>query len=213
MKNIILIGPPGAGKGTQAKKLAKKFNIKIFATGDILRSEVEQKTEIGQKVEQILAAGKLVGDKLINQIVLEKLDKHGQNFILDGFPRNKKQAKALIKFLNKKNWPLIIFELKLDDEIAIERISGRRTCSCGQVYHIKYNPPKKEGICDVCGKELKIRSDEKPEVVKDRLEIYHQDTEPLIEFLLKQKKVQVKYFSIDSSKSIEEIHQDILLKL
>ena len=213
MKNIILVGPPGSGKGTQAKKLSEKLNLPVFSTGDILRNEIENKTQIGQKVDKIVKSGDLVGDKLISKIVFSQLEKKGSDFILDGFPRNKKQAKALVRFFKQKNWPAILINFSLPDEIAIERISGRRTCRCGRSYHIKYNLPKIEGICDECGQELKRRDDEDPEVVKERLKVYHQQTEPLINYINKQKKIEIKYLEIDANKSIKEIHNDIISKL
>jgi len=213
MKNIILIGPPGAGKGTQARMLAKKIKLKSYSTGDILREQIKLKTKVGKRVEKIIAGGDLVNDTLMNKIVFNALDKNGPDFILDGYPRNIKQTRALVNFFTKNNWSANVFIIKLKDKSSIERTSGRRICNCGRVYHVKYNPPKHPGICDDCSSTLKIRDDEKPEVVKERLEIYHKDTEPLIEYLKSQKKIKIKIHLIDGERSIKKIHQDILSKL
>jgi len=213
MKNIVFVGPPGSGKGTQAKKLGKQLKLPVFSTGDILRQEVADKSRIGEKVKDLMEEGKFVPDRIVNKIVFEMLEENGPGFILDGYPRNEKQAKAIVKFFKKKEWELVVFEFILDDKIAVERISGRRTCSCGHVYHLKYNPPKVDEICDECGKKLIERNDQKPAVVGQRLKIYHEITKPLIEYIKEQKKIGATHYLIDANKQIDEIQKDIMLKI
>lgn len=213
MKNIVFVGPPGSGKGTQAKRLGNHLNLPVFSTGDILRQEVEEKSRIGEKVKDLMKEGKFVPDRIVNKIVFEMLEENGSGFILDGYPRNEKQAKAIVKFFKKKDWELVVFEFILDDKIAVERISGRRTCSCGHVYHLKYNPPKVDEICDECGKKLVERNDQKPEVVRQRLKIYHEITKPLIEYLKEQEKINITHLLIEADNKIDEIQNDIISKI
>ncbi len=213
MKNIVFVGPPGSGKGTQAKKLGNHLKLPVFSTGDILRQEVEEKSRIGEKVKDLMKEGKFVPNRIVNKIIFEMLKENGPGFILDGYPRNEKQAKAITKFFRKKEWELVVFEFVLDDKIAVERISGRRTCSCGHVYHLKYNPPKVDEICDECGKKLVERNDQRPEVVKQRLKTYNQITKPLIEYLKEQDKIKVIYHLIEADEQIDEIQKNIMSKI
>ena len=179
---LILLGAPGAGKGTQAEIISKKLNIPTISTGNILRAAVKNGTPVGLKAKEYMDAGKLVPDEVIIGVITERLaeaDCKG-GFILDGVPRTIAQAEALeaagIQFDN-------VISLEVTDEEVEQRMTGRRTClACGATYHVVANPPKQEGICDQCGKELTIRKDDKPETVKDRLATYHKETEPLKDF-------------------------------
>ncbi len=201
-KTIIFLGPPGAGKGTQAQRLAQEKGFIQISTGDILREAVKNGTELGKKAKEYMDAGKLVPDDLIISIIKEKLQElEGKNIILDGFPRTIPQAEALDKMLpelNRKVDAVILFEVP--DELVIERLSGRRIDpKTGKVYHVKYNPPPP----DV---EVIQRDDDKEEVIRKRLEVYHQQTAPLIEYYKKQNKLHV----IDASKSPDEVYKEIL---
>ncbi len=201
-KTIIFLGPPGAGKGTQAQRLAQEKGFIQISTGDILREAVKNGTELGKKAKEYMDAGKLVPDDLIISIIKEKLQElEGKDIILDGFPRTIPQAEALDKMLpelNRKIDAVILFEVP--DELVIERLSGRRIDpKTGKVYHVKYNPPPP----DV---EVIQRDDDKEEVIRRRLEVYHQQTAPLIEYYKKQNKLHV----IDASKSPDEVYKEIL---
>ncbi len=201
-KTIIFLGPPGAGKGTQAQRLAQEKGFIQISTGDILREAVKNGTELGKKAKEYMDAGKLVPDDLIISIIKEKLQElEGKDIILDGFPRTIPQAEALDKMLpelNRKVDAVILFEVP--DELVIERLSGRRIDpKTGKVYHVKYNPPPP----DV---EVIQRDDDKEEVIRKRLEVYHQQTAPLIEYYKKQNKLHV----IDASKSPDEVYKEIL---
>ena len=201
-KTIIFLGPPGAGKGTQAQRLAQEKGFIQISTGDILREAVKNGTELGKKAKEYMDAGKLVPDDLIISIIKEKLQElEGKNIILDGFPRTIPQAEALDKMLpelDRKVDAVILFEVP--DDLVIERLSGRRIDpKTGKVYHVKYNPPPP----DV---EVIQRDDDKEEVIRKRLEVYHQQTAPLIEYYKKQNKLHV----IDASKSPDEVYKEIL---
>ena len=183
---IIMLGAPGAGKGTQAKMLAEKYGIPHISTGDIFRANIKNNTELGKKAKSYMDAGELVPDELTVDLVLDRIKvKDCMNgFILDGFPRNIPQAEALDYALNNQN-EKIDYAINVDvpDANIIERMSGRRAClNCGATYHVVTIPPKKEGICDVCGSELVLRDDDQPETVKKRLDVYHEQTQPLIDY-------------------------------
>jgi adenylate kinase len=184
--NLILIGPPGAGKGTQADKLRDDFKLPYIATGDIFRTNVKNETELGKQVKQIMDEGGLVPDELVLEIVANRLDADDvqDGFILDGFPRTIPQAQALSDRLDSEGRHLtaaILIDVP-DDEV-IRRISGRRVCvKAGHLYHVDYDPPKQEGVCDQDGSRLIQRDDDQPDVVKTRLGEYHNSTEPLIDF-------------------------------
>lgn len=184
--NIIFFGAPGAGKGTQAEIVSKKLNIPTISTGNIIREAIKNGTEMGLAAKSCIEAGKLVPDETVIGIIKDRLDmddcKNG--FILDGFPRTIPQAEALDKMGVKID---VVLNIEVDDADIIERMSGRRTCpKCGGTYHIIFNPTKKDGVCDSCGAELTIRKDDDPEVVKNRLEVYHNETEPLKGFYEKK---------------------------
>lgn len=179
--NLILMGAPGAGKGTQSAKISEKYNIPAIATGDILRGAIKAGTELGLSAKSYIDAGKLVPDDVVIGIIKEYLSTEAckNGFILDGFPRSIPQAEALDALGVKID---IVLSIEVPDEKIITRMSGRRVCSCGASYHIEYNAPKTEGICDKCGSELYIRNDDAAETVANRLKTYHAQTEPLKDF-------------------------------
>ena len=182
---IIMLGAPGAGKGTQAKMLAEKYGIPHISTGDIFRANIKNNTELGKKAKGYMDAGQLVPDELVVDLVVDRIKAEDclKGFILDGFPRTIPQAEALDYALNNQN-EKIDYAINVDvpDENIITRMSGRRACvGCGATYHIVYNPTKVEGIRDACGQNLILREDDKPETVKKRLEVYHEQTQPLID--------------------------------
>ena len=183
---IIMLGAPGAGKGTQAKMLAEKYGIPHISTGDIFRANIKEGTELGKKAKEYMDKGLLVPDELVIDLIMDrfKADDCKKGYILDGFPRTIPQAEALDKALaavgEKMDYAI---NVEVPDENIVNRMSGRRACvGCGATYHIKYNPTKVEGICDVCGKELILRDDDKPETVLNRLKVYHDQTQPLIDY-------------------------------
>jgi len=183
---LILVGPPGAGKGTQAVQLAKHYKIPHISTGDIFRANLKNGTELGKQAQSFMDRGELVPDSVTNEMVRERLGNSdvGNGFLLDGFPRNTNQAEVLDGILNAKNMPLdAALELKIDHAEIIKRLSGRRTCrGCGASSHIEFEKPKVAGVCDKCQGELYQREDDKEEVVSRRLEIYSEQTEPIISF-------------------------------
>jgi len=183
---IIMLGAPGAGKGTQAKMIAEKYAIPHVSTGDIFRANIKNGTELGMEAKKYMDQGQLVPDELTVKILLDRVaqDDLLNCYVLDGFHRTIPQAKVLDDALNKLN-EKIDFAINVDvpDENIVRRMSGRRACvGCGGTYHIEHVPPKKEGICDVCGQELILRDDDKPETVLNRLKVYHDQTQPLIDF-------------------------------
>ena len=183
---LILVGPPGAGKGTQAVQLAKHFKIPHISTGDIFRANLKNGTELGKQAQSFMDRGELVPDSVTNEMVRDRLGNSdvGNGFLLDGFPRNTNQAEVLGGILKAKNMPLdAALELKIDHAEIIKRLSGRRTCrGCGASSHIEFEKPKVAGVCDKCQGELYQREDDKEEVVSRRLEIYSEQTEPIISF-------------------------------
>ena len=182
--NLILLGPPGAGKGTQAGRLTEDFGLPYIGTGDLLREHVDQETELGREAKQHMESGGLVPDDLVIKMILEKIDEEGDDgFLLDGYPRTVPQADALAEELEKRGRRLnAALLVDAPDEVVMERITGRRQCSNGHVYHVTFDPPKHEGVCDQDGKPLNQRSDDKPEKVSKRLETYHEKTAPLIDY-------------------------------
>ncbi|PWT96597.1 MAG: adenylate kinase [Candidatus Melainabacteria bacterium] len=185
---ILFLGPQGSGKGTQAKKLHDKTGLPHLSSGDLLRQAVADGTPAGKRAKQYMEAGKLVPDDVLIAMFGERLPKPEYNggYILDGFPRNLAQAKALDVLLSHLNQPLThVLNLTIDDGVAMERMTGRRICSnksCGAIYHIKTAPPKHDAICDLCGSVLMQRSDDTPEACRERLKIYHDETEPLVSY-------------------------------
>lgn len=182
--NLVLLGPPGSGKGTQGERLQEDFHLPYYATGDILRAAVRDETELGREAKEYMDRGDLVPDDVIVGVIGERISQHeaADGFILDGFPRTTVQAEALESKMGELGRSLTAALLidVADDEV-VRRLGGRRTCvKNGHVFHVEFDPPKNEGICDVCGARLEIRDDDKPEVIRHRLEQYHTKTEPLI---------------------------------
>ena len=197
--NLILLGAPGAGKGTLASYLIEKMGVPSVSTGNILREAIANKTELGQKAKAFMDAGQLVPDQLVIDLLQARIaqDDCKNGFILDGFPRTIPQAEALDQISSID----CALSLEVDDAVIEGRMTGRRVClKCGATYHIKANPPKQEGVCDVCGDTLHIRKDDKPDVVKHRLATYHEQTEPLKDYYGAQGKLK----SIDGAQGIEQ---------
>lgn len=182
--NLILLGPPGAGKGTQAARLRDDFDLAYIATGDLLREHVKEQTDLGSEAKAYMDEGRLVPDGLVIKMILDKVEDEGDDgFLLDGFPRNIAQADALAEELEQRGRKLTAALLvDAPDDVVIERLSGRRQCSNGHLYHVKYDPPKHDERCDQCGRPLHQREDDRPETIKKRLATYHEQTEPLKEY-------------------------------
>jgi adenylate kinase len=195
---VVLLGPPGGGKGTQAQKLIEKYQLPQVSTGDLFRAAVKNQTELGKKAKAFMDGGKLVPDEVVIGMVKERLQKDDckKGFILDGFPRTIGQAEALDKMLPELKMKLdAVVEIAVPDEEVVKRLSGRRTCTkCGAMYHVEFNPPKKAaGKCDKCGADLYQRDDDNEKTIKSRLDVYHNQTSPLINYYQKQgifKKVE-----------------------
>ena len=206
---IIMLGAPGAGKGTQAKKIAELCKIPHISTGDIFRANIKEGTELGKKAKSYMDAGELVPDELVCDLVVDRIqqDDCTNGYILDGFPRTIPQAEALTNALNAIEQKLAhALNFDVPDENIIKRMAGRRSCvGCGATYHVEFNPPKVEGACDVCGEELILRDDDKPETVTNRLNVYHEQTQPLIDYYEKQGLVS----TIDGTQSMDKVFDDI----
>jgi len=201
---LVFFGPPGAGKGTIAQKLVEKHELVQISTGDLLREETAKGSNLGNKVKRIMESGAYVDDALVSELVENKLRQLGneKGFILDGFPRTQAQAEMLEEILERNALKLdAAFDIEASDETIIERLSGRRSCSkCGKIYHIRNIPPKEDGVCDECKGKLIMREDDKPQVVKMRLETYRKKTAPLIEYYKGKGLLKI----IDANGSIEE---------
>ncbi len=206
---IILLGAPGSGKGTQAKKLVEKYHVPQISTGDLLRAAVAAGTPLGQLAKSIMEAGQLVSDDIVLGMIKERLaeDDARAGFILDGFPRTLVQAQALDELLDELGWPLDgAILIDVDYEKIVRRITGRRTCrNCGQVYNVYTSPPKVEGVCDKCGGPLEQRADDTEETVRKRLQVYGQQTAPLIDYYRRQGKLH----RIQGDGDIDEIFSDL----
>jgi adenylate kinase len=207
--NLILFGPPGAGKGTQAERLVDDFDLPYFATGDILREAVQEETELGKKAKEYMDRGDLVPDELIIDVVSERIESSEaqDGFLLDGFPRNVEQAEALeneLRDLGRDLTAALLIEVP--DEEVIRRLSGRRVCvKNGHLYHVEFDPPKREGVCDQDGSKLIQRDDDHPDTVKHRLEVYREQTSPLGEFY--DERGLLRRF--DGARSTSEVHDHI----
>ena len=208
--NLIILGPPGAGKGTQAAFIASKKNIPHISTGDMLREAIKNGTELGLQAKAVMDAGNLVSDELIIELVKERISKDDckNGFLFDGFPRTIPQAEALQENNVDING---VIELVIADEEIIKRMSGRRIhLASGRTYHVDFNPPKKPGLDDETGEELIIRKDDEPETVKDRLKVYWTQTQPLIEYYSNFKNASdFKYLTVDGTLTVEEIKNNI----
>ncbi len=207
---IIMLGAPGAGKGTQAKMIAEKCGIPHISTGDIFRANIKNGTELGAKAKEYMDKGLLVPDELVCDLVVDRIQQADceKGYILDGFPRTIPQAEALENALNAIEQKLdYAIDIDVPDENIINRMSGRRACvGCGATYHVVFNPTKVEGKCDVCGESLILRDDDKPETVKKRLDVYHTQTQPLIDFYT-ERKVLVE---VDGTQSMDKVFEDIM---
>lgn len=207
---IIMLGAPGAGKGTQAKKIAEKYGIPHISTGDIFRANIKNQTELGMKAKGYMDQGMLVPDELTLELIMDRFtnDDCKNGYVLDGFPRTIPQAEALTKALADKN-DAVDYAINVDvpDEAIVTRMSGRRAClACGGTYHIKFNPTKVEGICDACGGELVLRADDKPETVQKRLDVYHEQTQPLIDYYQTQNILK----EVDGTLPLEDVFDAII---
>ena len=207
---IIMLGAPGAGKGTQAKKIAEKYGIPHISTGDIFRANIKNQTELGMKAKSYMDQGALVHDELTLELIMDRFtnDDCKNGYVLDGFPRTIPQAEALTKALADKQ-DAVDYAINVDvpDEAIVTRMSGRRAClACGGTYHIKFNPTKVEGICDACGGELVLRNDDKPETVQKRLDVYHEQTQPLIDYYQTQNILK----EVDGTLPLEDVFRAII---
>ncbi|WP_456399258.1 adenylate kinase [Mesoaciditoga sp.] len=208
--NIVMLGPPGAGKGTQAKFLSQEFSIPHISTGDMLREEIAAGSPLGKKVEEIIKSGKLVEDKLMIDIIRERLSRKdvGKGFILDGFPRTLSQAEALDELLKSMEKAIeYSVYVEVPENVVVERLSARRVCpKCGRIYNMISNPPKHDETCDVCGVKLITRDDDKPETVKKRYEVYMEQTTPVIDYYRKRNIL----FTVDGTLNVEKVKEMLL---
>ncbi len=206
---IIMLGAPGAGKGTQAKKIAEKYQIPHISTGDIFRANIKEGTELGLKAKQFMDQGLLVPDEVTIGMLLDRIHQADckNGYVLDGFPRTIPQAESLTEALAGMGEAIdYAIDVDVPDENIVNRMAGRRAClKCGATYHIEFAPPKKEGICDVCGSELVLRDDDKPETVQKRLSVYHEQTQPLIDYY-KEKGV---LHSVDGTQAMDAVFAGI----
>ena len=204
---MVVFGPQGSGKGTQAEIIAEDLHLPWISTGNIYRQHIQKRTDLGKIVEQFIKNGRLVPDDITNKLVAERLMELDARagFVFDGYPRNIVQA----KFLNEIVKIDVALEIAISDEEAVRRITGRRICSCGMTYHVKYNPPKKEGVCDKCGRQLIHREDDTEPVIKERLAIYHHDTEPVLDMYLNQGVL----IRINGEQRIKDVADEIVSKL
>ena len=207
---IIMLGAPGAGKGTQAKQIADKYSIPHISTGDIFRANIKNGTELGKKAKQYMDQGALVPDELTCDLVMDRIqqDDCKNGFVLDGFPRTIPQAEALDAALEKINEKMdYAIDVDVPDENIVNRMSGRRAClNCGATYHLISIPPKVEGICDRCGSEIVLREDDKPETGQKRLKVYHEQTQPLIDYYKNQGILK----SVDGTQPMDEVFKAIV---
>lgn len=207
---IIMLGAPGAGKGTQAQMICDKYNIPHISTGDLFRSNIKNGTELGKKAKEYMDKGQLVPDELTVELLLDRVANEDckDGYVLDGFPRTIPQADVLDKELTKLSDKIdFAIDVEVPDENIVRRMSGRRAClKCGATYHIEHIPPKQEGICDRCGSELVQRDDDKPETVQNRLSVYHEQTQPLIEYYNGKNILK----TVDGTKEMNDVFEDIV---
>lgn len=207
--NLVLLGPPGAGKGTQAAQIIKKYDIPHISTGDIFRENIKEKTELGKKAEGYISKGELVPDSLVIDIALDRLDRDdcSEGFLLDGFPRTVAQAEALDDYLEKKDSKLDhVLDIQVAKDVLVDRLVTRRVCrDCGATYNIKGMPPKKEGVCDKCGGELYQRADDNEETVNNRIDVYNTQTKPLLDYYEKAGNI----VHLDGAAGFENLFEKI----
>ena len=207
---LIMLGAPGAGKGTQAKRIAAKYGIPHISTGDIFRANIKNGTELGKKAQTYMDQGLLVPDELVCDLVVDRIQQSDceKGYVLDGFPRTIPQAEALTAALEKLGTSIdYAINVEVPDENILRRMGGRRAClSCGATYHIEFNPTKKEGTCDVCGAETVLRDDDKPETVQKRLDVYHTQTQPLIDYYTKAGKLA----EVDGTQNMDDVFAAIV---
>jgi adenylate kinase len=210
---VVLLGPPGAGKGTQAKVIAKTFDIPHISTGDLFRENLKNETALGKKAKAYMDAGKLVPDELVIALVEDRIirDDCKNGYLLDGFPRTVAQASALCAFNEKIGKELdYAINIEVPESLLIDRIVGRRVCpKCGASYHVTFNPPKQDGICDVCGEKLVQRADDSEETVKTRLAVYHSESAPLVDYYHFKNQL----INVDGNKTPDEVSQSIIAAL
>jgi len=207
---LIFFGPPGSGKGTQVDLLAKKLKLPVVCPGELFRHEIEINSDIGKKVKKVVESGRLVSELITEKLVNNRLKKNDakKGAIFDGFPRRRKQLNFLINKLKEiatsedKIYAILV---DVSDKEVKLRLGGRRVCDCGAAYHLQYNPPKKDEVCDLCGKKLSTRSDDKPEVITDRLKLYHKQTKPLLDYWQKSGKL----IKINGEQSIRDVAEEI----
>lgn len=206
---IIMLGAPGAGKGTQAKKIANKYGIPHISTGDIFRANIKNNTELGKKAKEYMDQGLLVPDELTLSLIMDRFSQADceNGYVLDGFPRTIPQAEALTNALKEAGEAIdFAINVEVPDENIVARMSGRRACvNCGGTYHVVFNPTKIDGVCDTCGGELVLRDDDKPETVAKRLNVYHNQTKPLIDYYAKLDVLK----EVDGTKDVSEVFEDI----
>ena len=206
---IIMLGAPGAGKGTQAKKIADKYQVPHISTGDIFRANIKEGTELGMKAKSFMDQGLLVPDEITIGMLLDRIHKADceKGYVLDGFPRTIPQAESLTKALSELSETIdYAIDVDVPDENIVNRMSGRRAClTCGATFHTEFAPPKKEGVCDICGAPLVLRDDDKPETVQKRLSVYHEQTQPLIEYY---KKAGV-LATVDGTQEMNDVFRSI----
>ncbi len=207
---LVLLGPPGIGKGTQAKRLQQHYGWPVIATGDLLREAIARRTPLGEQAHAYVSRGELVPDELVNQIVFERL-RTLDDFVLDGYPRNLAQAQVLDEFLQGQNRPLdAVLAFELDDERIVERLSGRRVCpNCGAIYHIVSHPSRAGDRCERCETTLITREDDQPDTIRRRLQVYRQQTEPLIAYYRERGLLR----SVDASGDPDTVYQQVLQAL
>ena len=207
---IIMLGAPGAGKGTQAKRIAEKYSIPHISTGDIFRANIKNGTDLGKKAKEYMDQGLLVPDELTCDLVMDRIqqDDFRNGFVLDGFPRTIPQAEALDGALNKIGQKMdFAVDVDVPDENIVNRMGGRRAClSCGATYHVEFNPTKADGICDACGAQTVLRDDDKPETVQKRLTVYHDQTQPLIDYYKNQGILK----SVDGTQPMDSVFDAIV---
>jgi adenylate kinase len=207
---VIFFGPPGSGKGTQSDMLGEHLRLPVISPGELLRHEREKKTAIGLAAEDRMAKGKLLPDSMVEEVLAKRLSKRdtAKGFVLDGFPRRLPQLRKLVKILESLDVDgesVTAIYVRVRDTEVRKRISGRRVCDCGAAYHLVHNPPHKAGRCDLCGSKLQIRQDDKPQIIRDRLETFHELNAPMLEYFRKRGRL----FTVDGEEPIDEVHENI----